>query len=82
MINFIGIIGSTLLALCGLPQAIQSIRTKSSAGISTLFLLMWGLGEIFVLWYILETSVDWILITNYVFNIILVGIIAFYKIKE
>ena len=78
----VGIIGSILLALCGLPQAITSIRQKHSEGISSLFLSMWGIGELLVLAYILGTSVDLILVANYVVNIVLVGIIAFYKIRK
>jgi uncharacterized protein with PQ loop repeat len=82
MTRIIGLIGSILLALCGLPQAIQSIRTKSSDGISTLFLAMWGVGEVFILAYILLTTLDLILILNYSFNIVLVAIIAFYKVRR
>jgi len=82
IVNIIGAIGSAMLAICGLPQAIQSVKSKSSSGISSSFLILWGVGEILVILYVLNTTKDTILLINYIFNIIIVGIIAFYKIKS
>lgn len=82
MISFIGIIGSLMLALCGLPQAIQSIKTKSSAGVNSLFLWLWGIGEILLIIYVLKTSNDFILLVNYLFNVLIIGVIAYYKIND
>ena len=76
----IGWIGSILLAFCGLPQAIESWRTKNSDGLTWSFLLMWGVGEIFTIIYILPKW-HWPLIFNYTANIIFIGIILYYKIK-
>ena len=44
-------IGSVLLALCGLPIALEDIKTKKS-DINLWFLVMWGLGEAFTLVYV------------------------------
>jgi uncharacterized protein with PQ loop repeat len=82
IINIIGTIGSAMLAICGLPQAIQSIKSNSSSGISSSFIILWGVGEILVTLYVLNTTKDTILLINYIFNIVIVGIIAFYKIKS
>lgn len=73
--------GSMLLAFCGLPQAVQSWRAKSSAGISWGFLAMWGVGELLTLAYILPKT-EWPLIVNYSANVAFVSVIAFYKLRE
>lgn len=81
IVELIGIIGATMLALCGLPQAVKSFQDKHSDGLSWGFLLMWGIGEILVLFYVLMTSADLILITNYVVNLIIGGVIVYYKLR-
>ena len=78
--EYIGWIGSILLAFCGLPQAIESYRTKNSDGLTWSFLLMWGVGEIMTIIYIIPKW-HWPLIFNYTANIIFIGIILYYKIK-
>lgn len=80
MMEYIGWIGSILLAFCGLPQAIESYKTKSSAGLTWGFLAMWGLGEIFTIIYIIPKW-HWPLIFNYTANIIFISIIVYYKIR-
>ena len=74
----IGWLGSLLLAFCGLPQALESIKTKSSAGLTWGFILMWSFGEIFTFIYILP-KMDLPLMFNYTANIIFLAIIIFYK---
>lgn len=78
--EIIGWIGSVLLAFCGLPQAIESYKTKSSAGLTWGFLLMWFVGEIFTVIYIIPKW-HWPLLFNYTANIIFLSIILYYKIK-
>jgi uncharacterized protein with PQ loop repeat len=78
--EYIGWIGSILLAFCGLPQAIESYKTKNSDGLTWGFLGMWGMGEIFTIIYILPKW-HWPLIFNYTANIIFIGIILYYKIR-
>lgn len=76
----LGWIGSIMLALCGLPQAIESFRTKSSDGLTWGFLLLWAFGEIFTFAYIMP-KMDLPLLLNYTANIIFLAIIIYYKMK-
>ena len=48
----VGWVGSILFALCGLPQAIQSVMDGHSNGIAWGFLLMWLGGEVLTLYYV------------------------------
>ena len=76
IVDFIGVIGATLLALCGVPQAWRSFQDKHSDGISWGFVNMWGFGEILVLAYIMMTTMDLILIANYVVNLLTLSVIV------
>lgn len=78
--EYIGWIGSILLAFCGLPQAIESYKTKNSDGLTWGFLIMWGVGELFTIVYIIPKW-HWPLIFNYTANIIFISIIVYYKLK-
>jgi uncharacterized protein with PQ loop repeat len=78
--EFLGWIGSILLAFCGLPQAIESYKTKCSDGLTWGFLFMWLSGEILTFLYVLP-KLDLPLIFNYSANIIFLIIIVYYKIK-
>lgn len=80
MMEYIGWIGSILLAFCGLPQAWESYKTKSSAGLTWGFIGMWFMGEIFTVIYIIPKW-HWPLIFNYTANIIFLSIIIYYKIR-
>ena len=75
----IGWIGSILLAFCGLPQAIESYKTKCSDGLTWGFLFMWLSGEILTFLYVLP-KLDLPLIFNYSANIIFLIIILYFKI--
>ena len=76
----IGWIGSLLLALCGLPQAIESYKTKSSEGLTWGFILMWFIGELCTFAYIIP-KMDFPLLVNYSANIIFLIIIIYYKVN-
>ena len=76
----IGWIGSILLAFCGLPQAIESYKTKSSAGLTWGFISMWFVGELCTFAYIIP-KMDLPLLFNYSANIIFLIIIIYYKIR-
>ncbi len=76
--EILGWIGSILLAFCGLPQAIESWKTKSSAGLTWGLLAMWFAGEVFTFIYILP-KMDLPLLFNYTANIIFLSIIIYYK---
>lgn len=79
----IGWLGSILLSICGLPQAIQCVKQKHADGVNWCFLGFWGSGEVFTLWYILsKESLDFPLILNYGLNIIFISIIVYYKFKN
>ena len=78
MLENIGWLGSVLLAFCGLPQAIESIKTKSSEGLTWGFIIMWFLGEICTFIYILP-KLDLPLLFNYTANIIFLAIIIYFK---
>jgi len=79
MLELFGWVGSILLAFCGLPQAIESYKTKSSYGVTWGLILMWLLGEIFTLIYVFPKS-DLPLIFNYTANILFISVIGYYKI--
>jgi uncharacterized protein with PQ loop repeat len=83
LIESIGWIGAVLLATCGLPQLIKTVKSKDVSGLSLLFIVWWLLGEIFVLSYVLYKAFRWPLIFNYAFNILvcMVLIFYFYKLK-
>jgi MtN3 and saliva related transmembrane protein len=78
MIEIIGWIGASLLAFCGLPQAIKSFRDGNSDGISWMFILMWGFGELLGLIYIISLGAI-PLVLNYSLNLILVSVILWFK---
>lgn len=78
-IYFLGWVGSILLAFCGMPQALDSYRRKSSTGITWGFIGMWFLGELFTLIYIYPKA-DLPLLFNYLINIFFISVIGYYKV--
>ena len=78
--DIIGYIGSIMLAVCGLPQAIESFKTKSSEGLTWGFILLWFFGELFTFAYIIP-KMDLPLLINYSANIIFLIIIIYYKVN-
>lgn len=74
----LGWLGSVCLAICGVPQAWSSYKDKHSRGISWGFLLLWAFGEIFALAYVSD-KLDFPLLMNYAVNILIVGVILYYK---
>lgn len=76
----LGWMGSICLAICGVPQAWMSYKDKHSHGISWAFLLLWAFGELFALGYVYN-KLDAPLLLNYSINILIVGLILYYKIK-
>lgn len=80
-LDFVGWVGSLLLAFCGLPQAIDSWRRKSSQGVTWGLLGMWMLGEVFTLIYVLP-KMDMPLLFNYSANIAFLLVIVYYKVSD
>ena len=69
-------IGSALLGLCGLPQAIKAWRDPSSTrGLSWGLLIPWALGEWFMYAGLFRVA-SWPVLANYAFNLLLVCYIA------
>jgi uncharacterized protein with PQ loop repeat len=79
VIELIGWIGAIAFATCAIPQAWQSYKTKSSDGVSWLFLILWLLGEVLTIIYVCLTTMDLILLFNYLFNLTALLIIMYYK---
>ncbi|RME80319.1 MAG: PQ-loop repeat-containing protein [Planctomycetota bacterium] len=80
VIQFCGWLGSLLLATCGLPQMIWTMKTKRFEGLSIIFLLWWFFGEIFSIIYVLY-YLNWPLIMNFGLNLLICGVIIAYYIK-
>lgn len=79
LLEVVGWAGSVLLAFCGLPQAVESCRRGSSAGVTWGLLLMWGVGEVLTLMYVLP-KMELPLLFNYAANIVFISVIAYYKV--
>jgi len=80
MIEVLGWLGSTCLALCALPQVIQCVKQKHAKGVSFWFLLLWLLGEIFTMIYVFaQHGLDLPLTCNYLINILFIIIIIHYE---
>lgn len=80
----IGWIGSVFFAICALPQAIHTFRTKRSDDLSELFLWFWFLGEVFTLVYIIYGDIKngiyhFPLYFNYIFNLLLLFYLLYAK---
>lgn len=76
--EFLGWMGSILLALCALPSTIEAYVTKDS-DVPWKLLIPWLLGEIFVIIPVIFSIKELFLIFNYAMNILFVGIICYYK---
>lgn len=77
--DLLGWIGSSLLAFCALPQALESWRSGHSKGVTWGLLVMWGLGEVFMIAYVWPRG-DIPLLANYLSNLALMCFITFYKV--
>jgi len=76
----IGYLGGLLLAICGIPEVIRTIKDRK-CHLGWPFLLMWFFGEVFMIIYALNLW-DLPLIFNYAFNVLIVGTMLYYKIKS
>lgn len=81
VLEIVGWVGSMLLAFCALPQAVESWRTKSSRGVTWGLLWMWGLGEVLTFVYVWP-KMEVPLLFNYSVNIVLLGVIVYYKFRD
>lgn len=81
MIQIIGYIGSLAYALCGLPQAVLSIKNGHSQGISRAYALLSLLGSVLSLIYAFPRG-DYVLLLNFGINIIVWSIVLKYSYFE
>lgn len=79
-IEIIGWLASFFFSICGLPQAILSHRSGKSEGVSSLFLWLWLLGELFMLAYMyLKYTWDGPVMINLIVNTSFILVILKYK---
>lgn len=76
----IGMIGSLLLTFCGIPELIRTLKDKK-CHLGWGFLSMWLIGEVFCVFYGFDLN-EIPLIINYTFNLAIVSIMTFFKLKE
>jgi uncharacterized protein with PQ loop repeat len=82
----LGWLGSTALAICGVPQALKMFKTKRADDVSWWTLWLWYIGEFLTFTYLLlvdlSTSTLHIpLYANYLFNILVVSVLLLGKLK-
>lgn len=81
--DIIGWVGSIAFAVCGVPQAWECFKTKTARGISPLFIALWFIGEVcYVISVLMKFGwVNWMMF-NYISNILSIGVITFYIVKD
>jgi uncharacterized protein with PQ loop repeat len=81
MLSTLGWLGSIMLGICSLPQAIKCYRDGNSDGLSWGFIGLWLGGELLTLIYVLGSSLGGSgpLLLNYAMNIVLIGLMIKYK---
>jgi len=77
--SLIGWAGSLILGLSSLPQMFKVIREGHARGLSPMFLLAWGIGEVLCLLYVMPQA-NLPLIANYSVNLVILLVIGYYKI--
>jgi len=79
-IKLIGLAGSIFLCMCGVPQAWRSFKDKNSDGLALGFVILWLLGEVFMLTYVIIVhGKDISLLINYIFSAFTISIISYFK---
>jgi hypothetical protein len=78
--DYIGIIGSILLASSSLPEVYESVK-RGYSGMSKGMMILWLLGVIFISTHIFikHGISEWIVLLNYMFSLIMISIIIKYK---
>lgn len=79
LLNAIGWIGGICLAICSVPELYDSMQKGYNAS-SSWFLGLWITGEICLLIYVAPKK-EYPLIFNYLFNIILISGLIYYKMR-
>jgi uncharacterized protein with PQ loop repeat len=73
----IATLGSILLAICALPEAMRTFKTKR-CGIGWGMLISWLLGEVLLSIFAIQTK-QYVLLINYVANLTFLGIMLYFK---
>lgn len=81
MIQSLGIIGSLILAIGGLPQLLKILKDGHAEGLSLIMIWCWVFGLGLLTLYIALTSADIVLLINYGFSFLVAGVILKYKLK-
>ena len=80
LIQLLGYVASTILALRLLPQTYRCVKKKNAKGFSKNMLYLWLTGEILMILYILlSVGVNIPLLSYYTITIILLCVILKYK---
>jgi len=79
-LDIIGWLGSAMLMVCAIPEAILAVRRKHTHMPWNMIILLGG-GEFFMFIYVLP-KLDWPLIANYGVNIISMSVILYYKTRK
>lgn len=80
-VNWFGNLGSVMLAICALPLVVDVVRNNTARAIPWLFLLSWGMGEVYVGVYGLYYKLPPVLL-NVGLNLVAAGVILIYKVKD
>lgn len=81
IVDYIGVVGGFLLAVCALPLVVEVVRKRNAAGIPPMFVGVWLAGEIFLLVFGGYHNLLPIII-NTAFNIIALLIIIYFKVHN
>jgi uncharacterized protein with PQ loop repeat len=81
LITLIGWIGGICFAICGAPQAIQSIQQGHADGVNPYFIGLWLSGELLTMVYVYGTrGFDKPLFFNYILNVVFISIICYHMV--
>jgi uncharacterized protein with PQ loop repeat len=80
MFGALGWVGSICFSICAVPQAYSSIKQGHSNGISWLFLILWFIGEVCTIIYVLP-KLDYPLLLNYTGNMLCLLVMIRYKLS-
>lgn len=79
--EIVGWISAILLIACGIPQAVRCVKKGSAEGLSSLFIWMWFIGEVFGLFYVIDQG-SLPMIANYTFNGIVCMVLLYYVVRR
>jgi uncharacterized protein with PQ loop repeat len=85
-IELLGWIGGIFLSICAFPQVYKTYNEHSATGLSLWMLILWWVGEVCTLGYVLYTNIQvgdfqLPLIINYIVNIVMVVYLIYAKVK-